>query len=125
MELYLIWSPDMSCPQFIAESMAVRTAAHLAHLTTRSYAAHQALGRFYEVLVPLIDRYAEAHMGENNVTTFPSVKPPTGTPEEILRDYLDAVRDELSEEDDHATKETILAEIEELTLSTLYMLKMK
>ena len=126
MERYLTWSHSpMSCPQFIADSMAVRTATHLAHLTTRSFAAHKALNAFYDGLTPLIDRYAEAHLGENTVTTFPSVKPPTGTPEEILHDYLDAVRDELAAEEDHKTKETILTEIEELTLSTLYMLKLK
>ena len=105
--------------------MAVRTATHLAHLTTRSYATHKALNAFYDGLVDLVDRYAEAHMGEHNVTSFPSVKPPTGTPEEILQDYLEAVRDELDEEEDHKTKETILTEIEELVLSTLYMLKLK
>lgn len=105
--------------------MAVRTATHMAHLLTRSYATHKALNRFYEDLTALIDRYAEAHMGENNVTTFPSVKPPTGAPDEILQDYLDTVREELAAEEDHMTKETILAEIEELTLSTLYMLKLK
>lgn len=32
----------MSCPQFIAESMALRTAAHLAHLSSESYAQHVA-----------------------------------------------------------------------------------
>ena len=105
--------------------MAVRTAAHLAHLTTRSYATHKALNEFYDALVDLVDRYAEAHMGESTVSSFPSVKPPTGSPEEILTDYLDVVRQELEEEEDHKTKETILTEVEELVLSTLYKLKLK
>jgi hypothetical protein len=105
--------------------MAVRTAAHLLHLTTRSYAEHKALNEFYDGLVDLVDRYAEAHMGEEAVASFPSVKPPSGSANEILTDYLDTVRDELQTEEDHKTKETILTEIEELVLSTLYKLKLK
>lgn len=115
----------MSCPRFIAESMAVRTAAHLAHLTTRSYAAHKALDDFYTRLVPLVDRYAEAHLGEHGNVTFPSAVPPKGTPEEILGEYLELIREELDEEAEHKTKETILTEIEELVLSTLYKLRLK
>jgi hypothetical protein len=115
----------MSCPRFIAESMAVRTAAHLAHLTTRSYATHKALDEFYTALVDLVDRYAEAHLGEHGAVTFPTATPPRGDPDEILKDYLEVIREELDEESDHKTKETILTEIEELVLSTLYKLKLK
>lgn len=115
----------MSCPRFVAESLALRTATHILHLTTRSYAEHVTLGGFYDKLTELTDRYAEAYMGENDNVTFPSVKPPTGTAREILMDYLDLVHEELEEAGDHATKQTILAEIEELVLSTLYKLKLK
>jgi uncharacterized protein YgfB (UPF0149 family) len=105
--------------------MAVRTAAHLAHLTTRSYSTHKALDEFYTTLVDLVDRYAEAHLGEHGNVTFPSAVPPKGDPDEILKDYLEVIREELDEESDHKTKETILTEIEELVLSTLYKLKLK
>ena len=115
----------MSCPRFIAESMALRTAAHLAHLTTRSYSAHKTLQEFYDALVPLVDRYAEAHLGEHGNVTFPTVVPPKGEINEVLIEYLETIRDELDEESDHKTKETILTEIEELVLSTLYKLKLK
>lgn len=115
----------MSCPRFVAESLAVRTATHILHLTTRSYAEHKALDEFYNALVDLTDRYAEAYMGEHDNVSFPSVKPPTGTAQEVLTDYLDLVRQELEDEGKHATKQTILAEIEELVLSTLYKLKLK
>jgi hypothetical protein len=37
--------------EFIARAFAVRTAAHLAHLQSRSYAEHVALGGFYDSLV--------------------------------------------------------------------------
>jgi len=115
----------MSCPKFIATSLAVRTASHLLHLTTTSYATHKALNEFYEDLTDLTDRYAEAFMGENPTPRFPAVLPPTGSPSEVLEEYLDMVREELEEEEGHKTKETILTEIEELVLSTLYKLKLK
>lgn len=114
----------MNCPEFIATSLAVRTATHMAHLTARTYAAHKALGSFYETLTDLIDRYAEAHMGENRVVSLPVAKPPTDAPAELLTDFLAVVREKLAAEEGHKTKETILAEIEELILSTLYMLKL-
>ena len=54
----------MSTPaEFIARAFAVRTAAHLAHLRSRSYAEHVALGGFYDALIGLVDSYAEAHQG--------------------------------------------------------------
>ena len=53
----------MSCPQFIADSLALRTAAHLAHLSADSYSEHVALGEFYEALLDLVDSYAEVYMG--------------------------------------------------------------
>lgn len=46
----------MSTPaEFVARSFAVRTAAHLAHLQSRSYAEHVALGGFYDSLIDLVD----------------------------------------------------------------------
>ena len=38
----------MSCPKFIADSFAIRTATHLAHLSSTSYSEHVALGDFYD-----------------------------------------------------------------------------
>lgn len=113
----------MSCPKFVAQSLAVRTAAHILHLTSTSYAQHIALASFYEGLADLIDRYAEIHMAEAGVVSYPSAVPPRGTPTALLTEYLDLVRDELAEDAANKTKETILAEIEELTLRTLYKIK--
>lgn len=116
----------MNCSQFIADSLAVRTAAHMAHLTTRSYSHHKALESFYAGLVPLIDRYAEAHMGEHNIASFPAARVPATTDaEQMLKDYIVVVRDKQADETEHKTKETILTEIEELALTTLYRMKLK
>ena len=114
----------MSCPEFIAQSFALRTAMHLAHLTTQSYAQHMALGDFYEGLTDLVDRYAEAYQGlEARITSFPGVKPPTGAPVDLLDDYLQTLKDEFDEDPGSQALTSILADIEELTARAIFKLR--
>lgn len=40
-----------------------RNAAHLKHWKTTSFSEHQALGEFYENVIEIMDKYAEAHIG--------------------------------------------------------------
>ena len=40
------------------------TNAHILHLTTRSYAEHQALGTFYSEIGDLVDSFVEAFQGK-------------------------------------------------------------
>lgn len=114
----------MSCPQFVATSLALRTATHLAHLSSRSYAEHVALGDFYDGLVPLVDTYAELYMGlTQRIKSWPKAELPDDEPVQMLREYLaEHVRPEL--EDDHGSEamKNTLAEIEALTLRTIYKL---
>lgn len=114
----------MSCPEFIAKSLAMRTAVHLAHLKTRSYAQHMALGEFYDGIVGPVDRLAEIHLAENPNDTFPSVRVPAASaPIPLFEAFLAEVRKEQKGESEHKAKENIITEIEELTLQTLYKLK--
>lgn len=114
----------MSCPQFIAESFAVRTAAHFAHLSAKTYASHIALEEFYEGLLDEVDKYAEVYMGLTKQNTrWPGASvPASDDPEQLLRDYLETVRAEMAEDNDSQALLNILAEIEELTARTLYKL---
>lgn len=52
--------------EFVAMVFLGRDLAHRAHLKTRSYAEHMALGAFYEGIIPLIDAFAEAYQGRYN-----------------------------------------------------------
>lgn len=115
----------MSCPKFIAQAFAMRTAAHLAHLSTGSYARHMALGSFYDALLTLTDRYAETYMGLNKqMKSFPSVQTPTGDPVDMLEDFLATVQAEQAEDEETSEAlENILSEIEELTATTIYKLR--
>lgn len=116
----------MSCPEFIAQTLAVRTAAHIAHLSSTSYAQHMALDGFYSDLVGLIDKYAEVYTGlTGKIPKYPVVKAlDYSDPVELVEDYLVLVQDE-SSEDEHGSQAllNILAELEELTAQTLYKLK--
>jgi hypothetical protein len=115
-----------SCPKFIAECFALRTAIHFAHLSSKSYAQHVALGDFYDTLLTLTDKYAEVFMGlEGQVpaSKWPSVELPSGEPISMLEDFLAAIEDEEAEDEDSQALLNILAEMEELTAQTLYKLR--
>jgi len=49
--------------QFVALTFLARDLAHREHLRTSNYAAHVALGAFYEDLIPKVDAFAETYMG--------------------------------------------------------------
>lgn len=114
----------MSCPQFIVDSMALRTAAHLTHLSTDSYAQHVALGDFYTALLPLVDQYAEVYMGtEGRIKTFPTPAGSTGSFIARLEAYLAKIDAEMAEDGKNQALANILAELQALTAQTLYKLR--
>lgn len=50
-----------------------RTAAHVLHLKTRSYAAHKALQEFYDAIPDLADSIAETYQGSHGlIESYPS-----------------------------------------------------
>lgn len=114
----------MSCPAFIAQSFALRTAIHLAHLSSMSYSEHVALGEFYLALTDKVDEYAEIYMGlTQRIKSFPAVTPPDDEPVQLLRDYLsEYVKPELEEDHGSEAMKNTLAEIESLTARTIYKL---
>lgn len=58
---------------FISTLFAARTQAHVFHLQTKSYAAHKALGAFYDGIVDLADDYVEMAQGTMGIITGYSV----------------------------------------------------
>jgi hypothetical protein len=115
-----------SCPTFVAEAFALRTAIHFAHLSSKSYSEHIALNEFYDGILELADKYAEVYMGLTKqvpVASWPRVELPTGTPAEMLEEFLEDIEEEEEEDSDHQSLLNILAEMEELTAQTLYKLK--
>lgn len=71
--------------ELILHCFHARTNAHVLHLNVRSYAAHIALNEFYEAIVELADRLAEAYSGDYGLIKFPKVAyTPTDDPLELL-----------------------------------------
>ena len=54
---------------FVATLLHSGTVAHFMHLQTKSYAAHVALGDYYEAIIGLVDKYAEAYQGRYGIIT--------------------------------------------------------
>lgn len=69
----------MTAEELIAKCFAARTAAHMAHLQTRSYAQHMALAGFYEGLGDWVDAFAESYQGLFGIIEqYPDAPLPTG-----------------------------------------------
>jgi hypothetical protein len=66
---------------------------HLAHLRSRSYSEHMALGAFYDDIAEAADTFAECHMGiEGMLSGYPAIKPdPAAKPLEYLPELHDWV----------------------------------
>ena len=53
--------------QFVGVLLHSSTAAHFLHLQTASFAAHEALGKYYAAIIDLADKYAEAYQGHYGI----------------------------------------------------------
>lgn len=108
---------------FVLTLMNARTAAHVAHLRTSSYAAHVALAGFYEGIVPLIDGFAEAYQGCYGFISF------TGSSFKLEKDPVVMLTDlkvhmtQARAECKEPALQNIIDEMVALTASTLYKLK--
>lgn len=89
--------------ELVARCFAARTSAHLAHLATKSYAQHMALGDFYDAIAASADEFAECWMGifgQMAVSDFPSIRLPAADPITQLSDlrtWIVANREEACE----------------------------
>jgi hypothetical protein len=117
----------MSCADFIGALFLARDVAHSVHLNTRSFAKHSALNEFYDGIIDLADKYAEAYQGRHGLIgpiTLMSAKK-TGNIIEFLEDSLkevEVVRYKVCDKAD-TPLQNIIDEIVGLYLSTLYKLK--
>lgn len=117
----------MKCADFVGTLFLARDVAHSVHLNTRSFAKHSALNSFYDEIVDLADKFAEAYQGRHGLIgpiSLMSAKK-TSNIVEFLEDSLadiEKMRYEVVEKTDTALQ-NIIDEIVGLYLSTLYKLK--
>lgn len=110
---------------FLLTLLHAVTNTHLLHWTTKSYAEHKALGKFYEKLPDLIDALAETLMGKYGVV--PSFKggyyaqAANGKAElEELKEYVETQRKKLPQDSEIQNE---VDNIANLINQTLFLLR--
>ena len=117
----------MSCADLVGTLFLSRDVAHSVHLNTRSFAKHSALNEFYDAIVDLADKFAEAYQGRHGLIgpiTLMSAKK-TGNIVEFLEDSLSEVegmRYKVCEKTDTAIQ-NIIDEIVGHYYASLYKLR--
>ena len=117
----------MSAADFVGTLFLARDVAHSVHLNTRSFSKHMALNTFYDNIVELADKFAEAYQGRHGLIgpiTLQGAKKTTNIIE-FLQDSLNDVestRYTVCEKTDTAIQ-NIIDEIVGQYLSTLYKLR--
>lgn len=117
-----------TCGELVTRCFQARTDAHIAHLLTKSYAAHKALNEFYDDIIDLADSFAESAQGRYGLLSYPQIMPRHkdvnySKPESIpkgLRAWIDANRDSCT---DDSELQNIIDEIVGLCNSTIYKLE--
>lgn len=117
----------MNCCDFVGTLFLARDVAHSVHLNTKSYARHMALADFYDGVVDLADKFAEAYQGRHGLIgpiALMSAKKTTNIID-FLQDSLKDLEDMRYKVCDKADTplQNIIDEIVGLYLSTLYKLK--
>lgn len=108
--------------EFFGKLMHSRDVIHLAHLSTRSYAAHKALGGYYEDIVDLADGLIESYQGVHGIV---KISIPGATNEEPIK-YLQNLHSYIDANKDVFKDSAMLNQIDEikaLIQSTLYKLR--
>ena len=115
---------EKAAAQFVAVLLHSATATHFLHLQTQSYAQHVALGEYYDKIVELADKWAEAYQGcYDRIKQYPSDFALAKEPVEYLKTikrYVDAHRNDLP---DDSALQNIVDEIVGQIDSTLYKLR--
>ena len=117
----------MKAAEFVGMFFLARDVTHSVHLNTRSYAKHVALNEFYDAIVDLADKFAEAYQGKYGLIgpiALMSAKK-TSNVVEFLQDQADEIEKvRYDVVDKECTPlQNIIDEIVGQYYSTLYKLK--
>ncbi len=104
-----------------------RTAAHILHLQTRSFAAHKALNEFYDSIVDLADSIAEGYQGEHGLIDFTGKSRYVQESDALkmiseLKEWIEQNRYEAVEAED-TFLQNVIDEVVQLCSETIYKLK--
>ena len=113
-----------SAAAFVSVLFHSATVTHFMHLQTKSFAQHMALGEYYDAIVELADKWAEAFQGRYDIiTNYPKDFHLATDPVKYLtqiKDFVDSIRKVLPHD---SQLQNIIDETCELIDSTIYKLK--
>jgi len=113
-----------SAAAFVSVLFHSATVTHFMHLQTKSFAQHMALGEYYDAIVELADKWAEAYQGcYDIITNYPKDFHLANEPVKYLtqiKDFVDDIRKDLPSE---SQLQNIVDEIADQIDSTLYKLR--
>jgi hypothetical protein len=113
-----------SAAAFVSVLFHSATVTHFMHLQTKSFAQHMALGEYYDSIVELADKWAEAYQGCYDIITgYPKDFHLATDPVKYLtqiKDFVDDIRKDLPSE---SQLQNIVDEIADQIDSTLYKLR--
>jgi hypothetical protein len=102
-----------------------RTVTHIEHLKTKSYAQHVALGSFYDEVIDLADKLAEAYQGDRGLLgPIPQyAKIPDYPIDTFLEKQMNTIEELRKQGNYRSALQNIIDEVIDLYLSTLYKLR--
>jgi len=113
-----------SAAAFVSVLFHSATVTHFMHLQTKSFAQHMALGEYYDAIVELADKWAEAFQGcYDIISSYPKDFHLATDPVKYLtqiKDFVDDIRKDLPSE---SQLQNIVDEIADQIDSTLYKLR--
>jgi hypothetical protein len=119
-------SKSATVAKFISVLFHSREQAHILHLQTNSYAQHKALGKYYESIVDLADKYVETYQGKYGlIKGYTALGKFVEGPKAVLPYFKDLTK-KVAEMQSHLPKdldlENAYADILQLIHSTNYLL---
>ena len=113
-----------SAAAFVSVLFHSATVTHFMHLQTKSFAQHMALGEYYDAIVELADKWAEAYQGcYEQIKSYPKDFHLATDPVKYItsvKAFVKDIRDELPKDTE---LQNLIDEIAGLIDSTLYKLK--
>lgn len=114
-----------SAAAFVSVLFHSATVTHFMHLQTKSFAQHMALGEYYDAIVELADKWAEAFQGCYDIITNYPKDFHHGSTDPVkyltqIKEFVDNIRKDLPSE---SQLQNIVDEIADQIDSTLYKLR--
>lgn len=111
--------------QIIGLLFHARTVAHIEHLKTKSFAQHMALNTFYDEIIDLADKLAEAYQGDKGLMSDVPLyaKFPDFPIDMFLEKQMKTIEELRKAGDYRSALQNIIDEVIGLYLSTIYKLR--